>query len=178
MVGRILSLSNTAERGISGVTVQVRIQGTAAEPVLMLSSTPSLDQGDILALVVFNRPMNQLGESQKVSLAARAGALAASALATPIADSVARALNLDLFEIQTGSAGAGTTVVVGRQVNERLFVGFRHEFGGEGANRLTFEYRLTEFLRLVSSVAPGGQSVNPSARNETAGLDLFFVIRR
>lgn len=97
----------------------------------------------------------------------------------PIADSLAKALDLDVFEIQTAEAGTlGATVVVGRQVSDKLFVGFRHEFGAEGVNRLTFEYRLTEYLRIMTSVAPGGQPANRSARTETAGIDLIFVFKR
>lgn len=173
------ALDITAEREISGVEVTVRIRGTVAEPQLSLSSRPSLDEGDILALVAFGRPISQLGDAQRVSLVARAGTIAAGTLATPLADSVARALDLDIFEIQAGDGvSSSTAVVVGRQVSDRLFVGFRHEFGGEGAQRLTFEYQLTEFLRLVSTIAPGGQSVSPTARTEAAGIDLIFVIRR
>ena len=92
---------------------------------------------------------------------------------------MARALDLDVFEIQAGDGvTSSTALVVGRQVSDRLFVGFRHEFGGEGSQRLTFEYQLTEYLRLVSTIAPGGQSVSPTARTEAAGIDLIFVIRR
>jgi hypothetical protein len=173
------TLDITATREVSGVEVRAHIQGTAMSPSLTLQSDPSLDEGDILALVVFNRPINQLGGGERVSLAARAGSLAAGALAGPIADSVARALDLDVFEIQTAEAGTvGATVTVGRQVSDRLFVGFKHEFGGQGINRLTFEYRLSEFLRIVTSFAPGGQPANRTARTETAGIDLIFVIRR
>ncbi len=173
------SLDITAIREVSGVEVRARISGTAAVPVLALSSVPTLDQGDLLAMVVFNRPINQLGGDERVALAARAGSLAAGAVTGPIADSVARALDLDVFEIQTSEFGlTGASVTVGRQIGDRLFVGFRHEFGGEGTNRLTFEYRLTEFLRLVTSVAPGGQPAKRTARTETAGIDLIFVIKR
>lgn len=173
------SLEITAVREIQGVRVTALITGTAMEPELTLRSDPPLDEGDILALVVFNRPINELGEAQKVSLASRAGAMAAGVLAGPIADSVARALDLDVFEIQTAAEGTGGPIVtVGRQVSDRLFVGFRHEFGTEGSNRLTFEYRLTEFLRIVTSVAQGGDPTSRSSRAEAAGIDLIFVIRR
>ncbi|NQW02838.1 MAG: translocation/assembly module TamB domain-containing protein [Acidobacteria bacterium] len=146
---------------------------------MTLSSQPPLDQGDILALVTFGRPIGQLADAQKVSLAARTGSIAAGALAAPLANSVARALDLDVFEIQAGDGlTSGTTVVVGRQVSDRLFVGFRHEFGPTGAQRVSFEYRLTEFLRIVSNITPGAQSVSPSVRTEMAGIDLILVIRR
>jgi translocation and assembly module TamB len=173
------TLDITAEREIAGVEVTVRIRGTAAEPQLSLSSRPALEEGDIPALVAFGRPISQLADSQRSALAARVGTIAAGALATPLADSVARALDLDVFEIQAGDGVASSTaVLVGRQISDKLFVGFRHEFGGGGARQLTFEYQLTEFLRLVSTIAPGGESVSPTKRTEAAGIDLIFVIRR
>jgi autotransporter translocation and assembly factor TamB len=172
------ALDIVARREISGVTVDAHITGTAAEPELRLTSQPPLDEGDILSLVVFNQPINELGTDQKVSLAARAGNLAAGAVVGPLAASVARALDLDVFDIQTtGASNTGPVVTVGRQVSDRLFVGFRHEFGAN-ANGLTFEYRLTEYLRVVTSLSPGAQSVSPSLRAEAAGIDLIFVIRR
>ncbi len=173
------ALDITAVREVSGVTVTARLGGTAAEPSLTLSSEPALDQGDILALIVFNRPINELGDEQRVSLAARAGTLAATAVAGPIADSVARALDLDVLEIRPAEpGGTGPVVEVGRQVSDRLYVGFRHEFGATGANRVSLEYRLTEFLRILTSVAPGADPDTLRGRADTAGIDLVLVIRR
>ena len=172
-------LDITAEREISGIDVTVRIRGTAAAPELTLSSQPPLEQGDILSLVAFGRPISQLMDSQRSALAARAGAIAAGALAAPLASSVGRALDLDVFEIETGvGITGGAAVLVGRQVSDHLFVGFRHRFGDAGGPSLTFEYKLNEFLRVVSTLSPGGMSDNPRARTENSGVDLIFVIRR
>jgi translocation and assembly module TamB len=172
------TLAIAATREISGVTARVAVTGTLSRPQIELSSNPPLDPGDVLSLIVFNQPINELGEGEQVSLAERAGQLAASAIATPISDSVARALDLDVFEIQSGEAGGnGPTITVGRQVSDRLFVGFRHEFGSDEASRVSFEYQLRRFMRIVTSI---GQGSNPNRipREETAGLDLFFVIKR
>ena len=48
---------------------------------------PPLEQADILSLIVFNQPINQLGEGQQINLAQRAEALAAGAVATQLANS-------------------------------------------------------------------------------------------
>ena len=173
------SLDITAEREISGIDVTVRIRGTAAAPELRLSSQPPLEEGDILSLVAFGRPISQLMDSQRTALAARAGAIAAGALAAPLANSVGRALDLDVFEIETGvGITGGASVLVGRHLSDNLFVGFRHRFGDEGGPSLTFEYQLTEFLRIVSTLSPGGLSDNPRSRTENSGIDLIFVIKR
>ncbi|HUR21858.1 MAG TPA: translocation/assembly module TamB domain-containing protein [Vicinamibacterales bacterium] len=173
------TLDITAEREISGIDVTVRIRGTAAAPELTLHSQPPLEEGDILSLVAFGRPISQLMDSQRTALAARAGAIAAGALAAPLANSVGRALDLDVFEIETGvGIAGGASVLVGRHLSDHLFVGFRHRFGNEGGPQLTLEYQLTEFLRIVSTLSPGGLADNRRTRTEGSGIDLIFVIKR
>jgi autotransporter translocation and assembly factor TamB len=173
------ALDVKAERQISGVVAEVHVTGTLREPEIALSSDPPLDEGDILSLIAFNQTMNQLQTSQRVSLAARAGVLAARAFATPISDSVARALDFDLFEVQPADdAGTGATVTIGRQISDRLFVGFRHEFRSEDVTQVSFEYRLSEYLRVVTSFAEGADLSQQTPRVDRAGLDFIFVIRR
>ena len=84
------------------------MQGTLKQPELSFSSNPPLDQADILSLIVFNQPINELGEGQQLSLAERATALAGGYLATGLSRSISNALELDEFEIQPlDSAGGG-----------------------------------------------------------------------
>jgi translocation and assembly module TamB len=171
------SLNVTGERDISGVVARVQVTGTAKRPRLQLSSDPPLDEGDVLSLIVFNQPMSQLGQGEQVDLLQRAGDLALSALATPLANSIGRALDVDLFEIRAPSAGSAGEVNVGRQVSERLFVGFRQEIGDADASRLSFEYRLTDTLRVLTSIAQGADRAKRSRDREAAGVDLQYVLR-
>ena len=173
------TLDVSAERQIEGVTALVHVTGTMREPRIALTSTPQLDQGDILSLIVFNQTMNELPTSQRTSLATRAGTLAARALATPIADSVARALDFDLFEVTpSDDASGGAILTVGRQISDKLFVGFRQQFGADEVSQVTFEYRLTQFLRLVTSFAQGTERARTGPHTERVGADFVFVIRR
>lgn len=169
------TLAVVGTREVSGVTAQVEVTGTARRPRLALSSRPPLDEGDILSLIIFNQPVSQLGESQQVALLDRAGDIALGALATSLADQLGRAFDVDLFEIRAPSSTGAGDVSVGTQVNERLFVGFRQEFGSAGASVLSIEYRLTEFLRLLTSVSHGGAGT--TRERESTGADLVFRIR-
>jgi translocation and assembly module TamB len=172
------TLQISAEREVSGVTAAVQIRGTARNPRIALSSRPPLDESDILSLIIFDRPVNDLASAERVSLAERAGSLAANAIATPLADSVARALNLDVFEIQTGaSSGTSPAVTLGSQIGSRLFVGIRQEFGHGDASTVTFEYRVNQLLRLVTSVAYGTLQASATRRIDTGGIDLIYLIR-
>jgi translocation and assembly module TamB len=146
-------------------------------PELTFISNPPLDQADILSLIVFNMPINELGEGQQESLAERAGALAGGYLVSGLTRSLGEALELDEFEIQAqGERGAGPTVSIGEQVGERLFFRVRQGFGAEQATEFILEYQIADFLRLQGSVADisGDMQRTTFRRIERAGLDLIF----
>lgn len=168
----------TATREVSGITAQVRLQGPARSPQVTLSSRPPLDEGDVLSLIVFNQPMNALSASEQVNLGERAASIAAGALTTPLADSIARALNLDLFEIQVPTSDDGTgALAFGTRFGSRVFLGVKRQFGREEATVVSLEYRVTEFLRVVTSVAQGALQAHATRRMDQSGVDLIFVFR-
>jgi autotransporter translocation and assembly factor TamB len=170
------ALNVTAERVISGIVARVNVGGTMREPTLTLSSQPPLDQTDILSLIVFNQPANRLGQGQATNLGERAAALAGGFVATPLSDTLGRALNVDIFELDpSGDEGEGPTVTIGQQVGERLFLKFRQLFGTRDASEFQLEYQLTDFLRLQGSIAEGQTSANRSLtrRVERGGIDLL-----
>jgi autotransporter translocation and assembly factor TamB len=166
-----------ARRLISGVETFVRVQGSMRQPELSFSSNPPLDQADILSLIVFNQPINELGEGQQASLAQQATALAGGYLASGLAQSLGNALELDEFEIQAGDAtGFGPSLTVGEQVGEKFFFRVRQGFGDAQATELILEYQITDFLRAQASAAEiaGGTQRLTFRRIERGGLDLFF----
>jgi hypothetical protein len=166
-----------AQRIISGVTAIVNIRGTARHPQVSLSSQPPLDEADVLSLIVFNQPINQLAEGERLNLAERAGGLAVGYLATPLANSIARALDLDIFEIRaSGGENDQPSIAVGQQLGSRLFVSFRQEFGPDDYSQLSLEYRINELLRLVSTVTQGVQRSHRTQRLDRTGLDLIYTL--
>ena len=166
-----------ARRVISGVETFVRVQGTMRQPELSFSSNPPQDQADILSLIVFNMPANELGEGQQISLAERAGALAGAYLVSGLTRSIAEALEIDELELQAqGEEGLGPSLSIGEQVGERLFVRVRQGFGAAEATELILEYQIADFLRLQGAVAEtsGGTQRVTFRRIERAGIDLIF----
>jgi hypothetical protein len=166
-----------ARRIISGVETFVRVRGTMRQPELSFSSNPPLDEADILSLIVFNQPINELGEGAQVSLAQRATALAGGYLASGLAQSIGSALDIDEFEIQTDSErGFGPTLSVGEQVGEHFFFRIRQGFGDAQATELILEYQVNDFLRLqaTGAEAVGGTQRITFRRIERAGIDMFF----
>ena len=165
-----------ARRVISGVEAFVRVRGTMRQPELSFSSRPPLDEADILALIIFNQPVNELGEGQQASLAERAGALAGGYLASGLARSIGNALELDQFEIEAQGDTGGPTLTVGEQVGEKLFFRVRQGFGAAQGTEFILEYQLADYLRVQGSVAEtaGGAQRTMFRRVERGGLDVSF----
>jgi translocation and assembly module TamB len=169
------SLDIQARRLISGVETFVRVQGTMRQPELSFRSNPPLDQADILSLIVFNQPINELGEGQQASLAERATALAGGYLASGLTQAIGGALELDEFEIQADGE-LGPSLTLGEQVGEHFFFRVRQGFGDSQATELILEYQLKDFLRVQGTAADtsgSGQRLS-FRRVERAGIDLIF----
>ena len=175
----ILDITATREIPDTGVEAKVRITGSVTTPELHLSSTPPLDESDVLALIVFNRPINELGTGERTSLAATAGGIATGFIATPLGESIGKALDLDLFEITTTAEGdsLGAGVTVGEQIGDRTFLKLRQQFGDRTYTEFLLEYQIRDFLRVVGAAAPetsGAGNRIGQHRIERAGLDLIF----
>ena len=122
---------------------------------------------------------HELGTGERASLAATAGGIATGFIATPLGESIGRALDLDIFEITTSTEGdtLGAGITIGDQIGDRTFLKLRQQFGEHPTSEFMLEYRLADFLRLVGSAAPetsGAANRIGQRRVERAGIDLIF----
>lgn len=169
-------LDITAQRTISGVQADVHIRGTLRQPRIELSSVPPLEQADILSLVVFNQPINQLGEGQQISVAERAQSMAAGAVAGELAKSIGGALNLDTFEIRMAPAtGSAAQLALGQQLGQNLYAKLEQGVGQVATTNFILEYELTDWLRLQTNLLEGS-SIQQSVfqRLQGSGVDLIW----
>ena len=152
--------STSPRRGVipnTGVEARVHITGTPKAPELALSSNPPLEESDILALIVFNRPVNELGTGERSSLAATAGGIATGFIAAPLGESIgtrARSRPVrdhdDDREREIWAAG----ITLGQQIGDRAFFKLRQQFGERSITEFLLEYQLARFLRLQATAAP------------------------
>jgi translocation and assembly module TamB len=170
------TLNIKTERVIQGVTANVNIQGSLRQPRIVLGSTPTLDQAEILSLIVFNEQLNQMGEGQQTSLAQRAEQLAAGQLAGALSQSIGKALNLSEFEISAApDTGAAAQLTVGEQVGQNLYVKVQQGIGDQSQTNLILEYELTDWLRLQTNVLQGSTTQQQLFRHaQGSGVDLLF----
>jgi translocation and assembly module TamB len=172
------TLDIRARRIIEGVEAHVNVRGTLKNPRLELTSVPPLEQADILALIVFNQPVNQLGEGQQVSLAQRAAALATGTVAGELANSVGKALDLDTFEIQTASDNpSAVQVTAGQQIGAHAFVKLEQGLGDQSQTNFVFDYQFRDWLRLQSNILMGaGVQQSLFNRVQGSGFDIIVLL--
>jgi autotransporter translocation and assembly factor TamB len=170
------ALDIKTQRIIQAVTANVNVRGTLRKPEIVLASTPPLEQADILALIVFNQPINQLGEGDQATLAQRAQALATGAAAGQLSRSIGKALNVDTFEINTAPEGGGAAqLTVGQQVGQNIYVKLQQGVGDQSQTNFVLEYELADWLRLRTNVLQGSSTQQQLfQRMQGSGADLIF----
>jgi len=165
-----------AERVIQAVTANVNVRGTVKDPEIVLTSTPPLEQADILSLIVFNQPINSVSEQQQISLAQRAEAMAAGAATGALTKSIGNALNLDTFEVNLAPEnGGGPQVTVGQQLGQNLYVKVEQGITDASQTNIVLEYELLKWLRLRTNVLQGASTqAQLFQRMQGSGADLLF----
>ncbi len=170
------TLDIRTERVIQAVTANVNVRGTLSKPEISLSSTPPLEQADILSLIVFNQPLNQTSEGQQINIAQRAEQMAGGAAAGAISKSIGNSLGLDLFEINLApDQGGGPNVTVGEQLSQNLYVKVEQGIADASQTNIILEYELTNWLRFRTNVLEGSSTqTNLFQRVQGSGADLLF----
>ena len=165
-----------ARRVVQAVEVRINVRGRLRAPEFVLSSTPPLEDADILSLILFNQPVNLLGETQQISLVQQAQYLAGSTLTSALSQSIANALNLTEFDINLApEAGRGPQVRVGQQLGSNLYVKVEQGLGDHSQTNLVLEYELTDWLRLRTNVTQGSAVQQQLfQRMQGSGIDLLF----
>jgi translocation and assembly module TamB len=172
-------LSITANRAVSGVLIRAALRGQATAPELELTSTPALDESDILSLLLFNQPVNELAFAQRNELALQAATLASGFVVSPAVSAVGEKLGLDFLELEPVGALGSTSfrLSAGRQIWKGLFVTYAREFSSEPYNEVLAEYELSRYLRVranASDVSGARSRASLFRRVERAGIDLIF----
>ena len=170
------SLDIRTQRVIQGVEANVNVRGTLKKPEIVLTSTPPLEQADILSLIVFNQPINQLGEgAADLAGAARAGAGDRRRRR--------RAREVDRqraeprqFEINTApDSGGAAQLTIGQQLGQNLYVKVQQGIGDQSQTNFILEYELTKWLRLQTNVLQGSSTQQQLfQRMQGSGVDLLF----
>jgi autotransporter translocation and assembly factor TamB len=133
-------LDVTARYDAPDYEVTARLTGPPQRPVVNLTSRPSLEQSDVLAVIMFGKPLKDLESGQKQNWSAAAVAMAAQYQASPLLESG----NTGLANLQVGvdDATGGGTVGFSRYIGDRLVLEYKQVFGTLPEERLNLRYRI------------------------------------
>lgn len=108
---------------VNGTTITVNLQGPATKPKLNLTSSPTLPNDEVLALLLFGRQLQNISPFQAIRLAQAARTLAGLDGGKPgVLDQARAKLGLDTLDIGTSDDNS-VTVSTGKYVTDSVFVG-------------------------------------------------------
>ena len=142
---------------IQGVEARVNVRGTLKQPEIVLTSTPPLEQADILSLIVFNQPINSARRrAADLAGAARAGAGDRRGRRPAGAVDRQRAERRHVRDQHgAGERRRPRQLTIGQQVGQNLYVKVQQGIGDQSQTNFILEYELTRWLRLQTNVAAG-----------------------
>lgn len=151
------ALDIVAQHRLPQYIVDAVVGGTVSNPTLTLRSDPSLDQADILALLLFGKPTKDLNRGEESALRQNAIDLSAGFAAAQIGSAVAEAIGLDGFglgEIEF----TGGRVGIGRYLGDRTYVTVGQDLAGERGQEAKIEYQLAPDWKVGTSTTSDGAS--------------------
>ena len=162
------SLDIVAEYRVNNYLVNVVVKGTAEKPTLTLTSEPQLDQADILSLLLFNKPISDLGKGEQISLQQNAINITSGFAAAQIGQAVSEALGLQDLGVDIGALDfSGGQVRFGQYVGPGTYVSFSQEVSGKHGREASAEYQITSDWKFSVSSNTTGLS----------GIDLIWQKR-
>lgn len=147
------ALDLVAETRLGEGTAQIAVTGRVTAPSIDVSSTPELPKDEILARVLFDKPIGQLSTVEALTLAQSAATLAGIGGGPGLLDRVRSTLGLDRLEI-TGGENGGTGapgIAAGRYLSEDVYVGVEQGAGQQGS-RAKVEVELTDNIQIEADI--------------------------
>jgi len=148
-----IRLDLRAIREDPALTAVIRITGTAAKPVLMLTSSPVLPQDEILAQILFGRSASQLSGVEAAQLASSVASLAGGG-GLDVIGNIRQLAGLD--RLAFGSDQYGMTVAGGKYINDNIY--FEVIGGGRESQAVQVEWRVRRNLSIISRISGQGDA--------------------
>ena len=153
------SLDIVAQYRLPNYEVDATIGGTVEKPTLTLASDPRLEQADILALLIFGRPIDSLSQKEQGSLQQSALSITSGYVASQIANSVSKSLGLDSLGVDLREVDfSGGRVGFGRYVGNKTYVSVSQQLSGEAGREVSMEYQVAPDWKIGTSTTSTGSN--------------------
>jgi translocation and assembly module TamB len=176
------TLDFMAQATIGDTTATMHITGLADAPVFDFSSTPPKQQDDIMALLLFGAPTQQLTPLQLAqvgaALASMSGVGGSNSL-NPLVK-IQKSLGLDRLSIGAGTTNpqtgqdSGASIEAGRYVSKRVYIEGKQTTAG--TSQLEADVDLTKHLRLQTRLG-NGTAVQGTTPENDPGTSVGLIYR-
>jgi translocation and assembly module TamB len=141
----------------SDIEIRAELYGTADEPKLKLTSIPSRPEDEILALLIFGKPIDQITAFEAIRLAAAVRSLSSGGGFDPV-DSARQMLGVDALTIDnsTSETGSGVSVGVGKYLSEKVYLELKRTPNPTQPWQGSVQVELTPKLTLQSGTSEDG----------------------
>ncbi len=141
----------------SDVSATIDITGRADEPNIELNSTPDLPDEDIMALILFGKPADELTAFESLQTAQALASLGGIGPfgGTGVTGSIRRATGLDMLNFDIDPESGGGSLTVGKYVADGLFVSATQDAQGKGG-AVIVEYEITDNISVETEVRQDG----------------------
>lgn len=149
------------------VNINVNITGSAENPEIAFSSTPSLPQDEIMARILFGNSIGELTPIQAVQLASSLNGLRGGGGGLNPLGVLQSSVGIDRLRILGADkdTGRGTSIAAGQYISNDVYVEIVTDARGYTATQI--EISLTPALSVLSSVGSfGGSNVNVRYRKD------------
>jgi translocation and assembly module TamB len=139
--------AETRGRDVLGI---INVTGPADDPDLKLESQPALPEDEVLARLLFDRPLDEITPAQALRLASALRGLAGGGGGLTLMDEARGALGLDTLDFEAAGAD-DSSVKAGKYLREDVYLEVVGGVG-EGGSKARVEWDLTPSISVESSV--------------------------
>jgi translocation and assembly module TamB len=177
------TLDFTAQTTIGDTTATMRITGLADAPLFEFSSSPAKPQDEIMALLLFGAPTQQLTPLQLAqvgaALASMSGAGGNGSL-NPLVK-IQKSLGLDRLSVSSATTNSqtgqdsGASIEAGRYISKRVYIEAKQSTAG--TSQLEADVELTKHLKLQTRLGNGTASVQGTTPDNDPGSSIGLIYR-
>ncbi len=158
-----LDLQASVHKGFT--TITAKIKGSAFNPVLSVSSEPPMNQGDILSMLAFGKPVAELNQQEGANLSNQAMALAliGEKSRQELQNILGSTITPDVITVHN-EIQYGASLEAGKYLTKDLYLRYRQGTDNTDSRSLGLEWRLTPKISLQGQVGT----------ERDTGVDVIF----
>ena len=145
------ALSITLSTRIEDTQVRILFGGTAQEPAVFFSSVPEMDEGDIMAVLLFGRPLDQLDDDQNNHMQQRTTEVVMALGAAQLQKEMSQQFGVDVFTYSAGeNEEALGSFAFGKYLHPQVLLSYVRSLDDADDSFVSLEYFLSGRFKVRS----------------------------